>query len=335
MTRRNDGRWQTSVTVDGKRIFFCGKTKAEVNQKMLAYQAEKEHGVSFSQIADEWWEDVQDRLSPNSLKNYGAAYRRAIETFQQTPIKSITAGKISAEIVSFGRTHAEKTVKTQLGVYNLIFKYAISQGELEQNPARDVPLPSGLKKTKRHGASSEDIAHVKASLHLPFGLFAFMALYTGLRLGELLALRWEDIDMNARTISVTKSVYWKNAKAYIKAPKTETSCAVVPILDVLFLALPKNRKNGLVFHNEDGELIRAADWKRLWGRYKEQSGVTATPHQFRHTFATMLFEADVPAEQAQALLRHAQVGTTMDVYRDFRESKIKQIHERVYGLDIN
>lgn len=335
MTRRKDGRWQTSVTIGGKRVFFCGRTQAEVRRKILEYREEEKNGVPFARIASAWWDDAQERLSPNSLKNYGSAYKRALEAFGDTPVKSITAGQISAEIVSFALSHAEKTVKTQLSVFNLIFSHGIAMGELDQNPARDVPLPSGLKKSKRHGASSEDIAKVKASVNQPFGLFAFMALYTGLRLGELLALRWEDIDLDKRTISVTKSVYWLNAKAYIKTPKTETSVSVLPILDVLYLVLPKNRKHGLVFPNEQGELIRAADWKRMWGHYRAQSGITATPHQFRHSFATMLFEADVPPEQAQALLRHAQIGTTMDVYTDLRDEKLKQIHESVYAIDIN
>ena len=76
------------------------------------------------------------------------------------------------------------------------------------------------------------------------------------------------------------------------------------------------------------------EFTRTWKRYAQESGVTATPHNFRHVFATMLFEADVPAQEAQALLRHAQLSTTMDVYTDLRESKLKAIHKKVYSVDI-
>ncbi|MBQ3072295.1 MAG: site-specific integrase, partial [Oscillospiraceae bacterium] len=335
MTRKNDGRWQAVVTVDGKRLYFCGKTKAEVNKKMLAWKEEREQGIPFARVADEWWEETSSRLSPNSCKNYGAAYKRAKSAFELIPIRSITPAQISAQVSAFALTHAEKTVKTQLGVINLIFKFAVAHGYTETNAARDVPLPGGLKKTKRHGASSEDIARIKDSVHLPFGLFAFMALYTGLRLGELLALQWSDIDIAARTISVTKSVYWANAKAHIKQPKTETSVGVVPIVDALLLVLPKGKKSGLVFPNANGELITAADWKRMWNAYKKQSGVTSTPHQFRHSFATMLFESNVPPQDAQALLRHAHIGTTMDVYTELRAEKLKQIHSSVYSVNIS
>lgn len=335
MTRRKDGRYQAVVTINGKRLYFLGKTRAEVQKKMLAHRERAEHGAPFAEVAAAWWKETEKRISPNSCKNYRAAYQRARDAFFDVPINEITPAQISAQIAAFALTHAEKTVKTQLSVYNLIFKHAVAHGTAAENAARDVSVPVGLRKTKRHGASSEDIARIKASVHLPFGLFAFTALYTGLRLGELLALRWSDVDFKARAISVTKSVYWQNAKAHIKLPKTEQSVGVVPIVDALLLALPKDRKSGLVFPNESGELITAADWKRLWGRYKEQSGVEASPHQLRHTYATMLLEAGIPAEKAQHLLRHAQIGTTVDVYAEIREERLKQIHREVYAVDIS
>ncbi len=75
-------------------------------------------------------------------------------------------------------------------------------------------------------------------------------------------------------------------------------------------------------------------FEKRWSIYCKESGVTATPHQFRHAYATMLFEAGIPPEEAQALLRHAQLSTTMDVYTDLREAKLKKIHEKVYAVDI-
>ncbi len=89
-----------------------------------------------------------------------------------------------------------------------------------------------------------------------------------------------------------------------------------------------------MFPGEDGGYLTQVRFEKRWSIYCKESGVTATPHQFRHAYATMLFEAGIPPEEAQALLRHAQLSTTMDVYTDLREAKLKKIHEKVYAVDI-
>ena len=73
---------------------------------------------------------------------------------------------------------------------------------------------------------------------------------------------------------------------------------------------------------------------RAYNTYRRKTGVKATLHQLRHSYATMLFEANVPPEHAQRLLRHAQLGTTIDTYTDIRENKLKEIHESVYAVDV-
>lgn len=163
-------------------------------------------------------------------------------------------------------------------------------------------------------------------------MFAFWALYTGLRKGELLALEWKDVDITNRTITVNKSLYHDNNHPRVKLPKTQTSIATIPILDVLLKKIKPS--SGLVFPDDDGGYLSHSRFEKKWHTYCEQSGVTATPHQFRHAYATMLFEAGIPPEEAQALLRHAQLSTTMDIYTDLREAKLKKIHEKVYAIDI-
>ncbi len=333
MTRRKNGTWQEAVTINGKRKFFYGKTKAEVLGKIRAYEEQQETGAFFEDVADEWWEAHSETLTWNSLKPYRPAYKRTVAYFGKTPIKEILPREINRHIEQFAATHADKTVRTQLSVYNLIFRYAVKQGYLLVNPARDLTVPSGLKKTKRHSASPEDIKRVKKSTGLPFGMFAYWAMYTGMRRGELLALEWKDVDLKARTISVTKSLYHQHNKPFIKIPKTETSIGSLPILDALLKKIKPGK--GLVFPGADGGYMTRGEFTRAWQKYAQESGVTATPHQFRHVFATMLFEADVPAPEAQALLRHAQLSTTMDIYTDLRAEKMKKIHKKVYAVDIS
>ena len=334
MTRRKDGRWQEKIIINGKVRYFYGKTKAEVVRKLREYTEKQEQGLNFKEVALEWWEEHEPKLSNNTKKGYIPAKNRGIERFCDIPIKEITPPQISQHIKEFSKIHADKTVRTQLMVYNLIFSYAVEMGYVLFNPVRDIKVPAGLPKQKRTSPTQSDINTVKNSVNVHFGLFAYMALYTGMRRGELLALTWSDIDLKNRTIRINKSLEHVNNKPQLKPPKTETSIGSVPILDKLFTVLESLKSKGIVFCNEHGEYLTQGQFEKNWRIYKETTGIESTPHQFRHAYATMLFEAGIPPEEAQVLLRHAQLSTTMDIYTDLREDKKKAIFKKVYSVDM-
>ena len=332
MTKRKDGRWQESLTINGKRHLFYGRTKADVLRKIKGFEFKREHGISFSELAEEWWEYHEPKLSYNTTKGYKPAKVRAINTLGDKSVKDIIPTQINQHIKEFSLTHAEKTVKTQLLVYNLIFKYAVEMGYCLFNPVRDLSIPDNLPKTKRTSPPQHEIEIVKSSVNLKFGLFMYMALYTGLRCGELLALTWDDINLKERTITIKNSLYHINNKPYLKPPKTKKSEGQVPILNKLYDVLKPSK--GIVFANEHGEYLTDRQFRTLLKNYKKETGITSTPHQFRHAYATMLFEAGIPPEEAQVLLRHAQISTTMDIYTDLREEKKRKIFENAYDIDM-
>jgi len=343
MVRRKDGLYQEAVpiTVGGrtKYKYFYGKRKADVLRKIADYEEEQENlsrGRTFEVVASEWWKSIENDLAANTIKGYTAHYKRAIAEFGKIPMQDIRPVDINRFIADFVKKHhaADKTARTQLSVVNLICKYGVSCGDLEANPARDLDVPKHLPHRAREMPSNADIAAVKASVALPFGLFAYMAMYTGCRRNELLALTWEDIDIEERTITINKSLYQiAGGTPLIKLPKTEKGIRVLPIMDKLLPYL--NGGSGLVFKNPTtGGYITDGTFTLLWNRYKEASGVTCTPHQLRHCYATMLFEAGVSESDAQELLGHAQISTTKDIYTHIRESRKKAVREGLYSVDI-
>lgn len=318
-----------------KPKYFYGATKAEIKKKISAWEQQQELKTGFASVAEEWWDVHSPKLAFNTLKPYAPALKRAQEYFGDTPINTLKPIDISRMIKQFARKgYAQKTVKTQLLVINQVCSFAVERGYCDVNAARDIKAPEGGAKKKISSPSSDDIARVKASVNCTFGLFAFMALYTGMRCGELLALTWDDVDLDKRLIYVTKSIYHDNNKPVVKKPKTETSLGAVPILDALLPVLVSSKKRGIVFSDSDGGYLTQGHYKKKWKAYTEESGVTATPHQFRHAYTTMLIESGVPAEKAQVLLRHAQFSTTMDVYRDIRADRLGEMFKDVYGVDI-
>lgn len=342
MVRRKDGLYQETVPIKkgGRTVYkyFYGKSKAAVLRKIADYEEEQEalaRGRPFKEIAEEWWETTES-LAENTRHGYKAHYDRAVARFGEIPMQEIRPVDINRFITDFVKDNhpADKTARTQLSVVSMICKHSVACGDAESNPARDIDVPKHLPRRPREMPSEDDIKAVKASVGLPFGLFAYMAMYTGCRRNELLALEWSDIDLEERTISINKSLYEiAGGEARLKRPKTEKGIRTLPIMDKLLPYLAPS--DGLVFPNPaTGSYIHDGSFTLLWKRYKDASGVSCTPHQLRHCFATMLFEAGVSESDAQELLGHAQISTTKDVYTHIRERRKKAVREGLYGVDI-
>lgn len=328
--QRPDGLYEAIRVINGKRKAFRGHTPREVEQKMIDYQGEVERGKLFKEIADEWEKRHYPTLSPTTVKGYKPACKRAVDCFGNTPIKQIAAPMVKRFIDSFAHNgpkqipRGKKTVTNQLLVVSLIMGYAVEIGEIPFNPCLHLPRPSAAKRVRREAASTEDEAKIKANPKEWF--FPYLVLYTGLRCGEALALTYGDIDQNAGVIHVTKSVYYSDNNPRLKSPKSSAGVRDVPILDPLKPYLPKSKDRSLYLFSEDGGVtpLREHKFQQLWREYSERIGITCTPHQLRHSYATMLFECGVDVKDAQDLLGHSTAAMTQDVYTHIRNARRKQ-----------
>lgn len=331
MTKRKDGLWQESITVKekGKKKvkYFYGRTKAEVKKKMLAYQGQLEHGRLFSAVADDWDTEHRETVSYNGHQMYKSAYAMALERFGDTPVQDITPTDINVYIQQIAsKGYALRTVKAHISLLNLIFNYAILNGECLSNPAETVRPPRGLKSTPRTLPDDANIAIIENAVSHPFGLFPFLLLYTGCRRGEALALTYEDIDFKNKTISVNKSVYFESNTPVIKHPKTAAGERTIMLLDHLAEHLnPKSK--GYVFCMPDGSLLTQTAFRRRWDRYVKDTGITTTPHQLRHLFATILYEAQIDEKSTQEIMGHSSITVTRNIYTHIRRKKFDAVSD--------
>jgi integrase len=212
-------------------------------------------------------------------------------------------------------------------IINLIMEVAVMNGDIETNPCTSVKPP----KTERHirkaaSATEEQIVKENADLWL----FPFFALMSGMRKGEILALQWKDIDFKVDRVSVTKSVYHVSNVPLIKQPKTAAGCRVVPLLKPLkkkLLGMPRSERepDGYIFSVDGGKTpLTHTRFTSMYKSFCAQTGLHSTPHQLRHSFATVAFECGVPIKSVQEILRHRQISTTMDIYTDFRKKSVDE-----------
>lgn len=318
--RRADGLLETTRTDKrtGKRVHFYGHTDREIDDQIMEYISCQERGRLFKEVAKEWCDAHFPTLAPNTLKGYKPAYARAVERFGDEPMRKIRPQDVKAFIGAFARGgRAKKTVTTQLQIVSMICSYAVQCGDIDFSPCDHISVPKNLDKTRREAASPEDEVRVKASADV--WLLPFLILYTGLRKGEALALTREDFDFKGKTISVSKSVYHESNRPKIKRPKTEAGTRTVPILDPLLKKMPR-RWRGYLFSMDGGETpLTEMEYQKLWREYAKQTGVVATAHQLRHSYATMLFECGIEVKDAQDLLGHATASMTQDIYTHIRD----------------
>lgn len=326
MVKRKDGSWQEKIRLkDGKYKYFYGKTKAEVIKKLQSFKEEKERGVLFRDVAERWREEHEATVVPTTYQGYSGRYNRALERFGDMPIASITSKDVFDLLERLKREQfSKKTVSTQKNVLNMIFNFAILQGEITVNPCTAVSLPSGLSKKKRQLPTNEELQIVENS----DWLFPFFLLYTGCRRGEALAVTYEDIDWEKKIIHINKAVGYKKHIPYIKSTKTEAGERDVILLDKLAKRLPK-KKHGLIFPNSKGKVWYESVIDKKWQKWRDDNGITLTAHQLRHGYATILFEAGLEVKDAQYLLGHSSASITQDVYTHIRKERQERNAEKL------
>lgn len=323
MKKRADGRF--CKVVDGK--FFYGYTEREVYKKIYEYTDKKVRGFSFTEVADEWWEVEVSKLSPSSIRGYRKAAERARAFFNDTPISDISVSDITRYLHHLARENfSKKTVVNHKIVVSRIMHFATVEGYIKTNPAHDAEIPRNLKQKKRKAATPKDEEAILNSSLDDWQLPAF-ALLTGMRKGEVLGLKWKDIDLEKSIIYVSRSIWYANSKANIKSTKTEAGERCIPIVDKLRIRIIKlseinHSPEDFVFGEGEKPLSEKAYRYRL-KKFSEKNGITSTLHQLRKSFATAAVDADIPPDVLKQIIGHKDISTTLNIYAEVREHRIQ------------
>ena len=318
---RPDGIHEAIRTINGKRVAFRGKTDREVDKKILEYNQELKNGRKFSVIADEWERDHEAEVSESTRRVYSYAVKRLKEAFTGYA-SDVTPLDIKRYITAFEKEgRAANSVQIELAVCKMIFSHAVLSGDIDVSPAAEVRKSRGLPTKKREALTEDQESAVKAAGRAQKGrwwLFGYLLLYTGMRRGEALALAYSDIDRKAGVIHVTKKLSYASGQFPVLEDrlKSENGLRDIPLLPPLADALPKNRV-GLVFPGGDGGFMKASEITKNWRAYCRDVGLNEiqrtdegklvetfpiTPHCFRHSFATICYEAGLDPRQAAQIL---------------------------------
>ncbi|MDU4600614.1 MAG: tyrosine-type recombinase/integrase, partial [Staphylococcus warneri] len=326
---------------------FKRKSDAKHHAEMVERQLRNGEYIApststFKQVADDWLKQYANDAKISSVRAREKAMYHAIERFNTFPIQTIKKHDFQRFVDDMSSQYSKNYVDSIVASTNMIFKYAYDMKLIKVLPSEGIKRP----KKKRTVEESEDreihkkfleknelfqFLEVAKNNHAPlnsFQVFTTLA-YTGLRAGELLALKWSDIDFDNNTISITKTYYNPNnnkKKYQILTPKTESSIGkitvdanVIKMLQDYKINVQNNWKdelyvdNNFVFTDNNGYPLvikKLSMWiQSIMARTDINKNIST--HSFRYTHCALLIEAGVHIKEIQERLRHKDINTTM------------------------
>ena len=318
-TLRKDGRYQGSYTDAKGRHYVYDKDPEKLWHKLNERMTVKP--VKFEDLADEWHTDYVQQAAYKTEESSRAPLSRLLGRFGDEVAEDITAMQITAYLAELGRKgYSRRTVQLHKNIMSMIFNKGLATGQIKVSPMNGVIMPRNLAETRRELPPDDALEAIKKNTDIPFALFALLCLYAGLRRGEALALKYEDIDRVNKTIRVERAIEFVGNDPHIKSPKTNAGKRKAVLLDALAAHIPEKGK-GYIFVNDEGGLLTKMQYRKRWERYCKAIGHELTAHQLRHGFATILYEAGVPDKDAQELLGHTSITLTRDIYTHIRQSR--------------
>ncbi len=290
---------------------------------------------TFGEYAKQWFERFKrPKLRPKTILSYETMFKCHIMPF----FKDMTIDQIrTSDIQSFFETMPElsrSTVKHMRDVLHQVFDSAIEDEYLERNPTNSTRLVLPEKVTERKALTAEEVRHILTQMSRLQGndqLLLMLLIYTGERKGEVLGLRWEDIDFENDLIHVRRSVVNIRNEPTVGEPKTKVGVRDVPLLPELraFLEACPNHMGYLLGGEKP---FTESAYRRTYERISKRIDLHgATAHVFRHTFLTMAASSLDP-KTLQAIAGHASCDITMNRYVHKRNDKVLESRQKLEGM---
>ena len=361
------GRWVGTYSLgkgpDGKRKrkTVYGRTKLEVKQKLKQVSVDIYTGtfldnsdITIYHLAKQMIDDKH-----NLGKTKDATYYRSLETLKglseiyNSPIQSCTVTQIKRFLLN-EISYSQSVINKEFEMLRKVFAEAEKRGIINKNLMLDIEKPhSKQKKIAVRGLNLDErkkLVKVLKENDIKYGNQMLLSLYTGMRMGEVNALKVTDVNFTFKCISIcrTVSIGEKGRAVISETTKTEAGKRTIPITaevkEILEDAIGE-KESGYIFTRKDGSPISTSVVKNQFFRLRKKYAIIDDTvdgkvdlHSLRHTYATMCIEAGMQPNVLQKLLGHTDIRVTMDTYADvfdvYRDNEIQKLSDYLKKIDL-
>lgn len=362
--KRKDGRWEgryiKSRTESGKIIYgyvyarSYRETKEKQKAKMVSCnsQTNNKNEHTFSWLASEWFESIKLHTKASTQNKYHNMLTNYIlPEYGNQPFNAITYDFIESHCKFLleaggkkGNGLSPKTVSDVLAIIRNISKFAIRKGIYVACDASAVQIRQDVKPMRVFSiAEQNQLCNYILENPEPCNIGILVCLFTGLRVGEICALRWEDISYSDQSIYIHHTLqriqinqdHGAKTKVVVTTPKSTCSIRKIPLPDEISKILVLNQKSssGYLLTNDNYKFVEPRTMQNKFKKILNDAGIeNANFHALRHTFATRCVELGFDVKSLSEILGHATVNITMNRYvHPTYELKMKNM-QKLSGL---
>jgi len=292
--------------------------------------------VTFQTLAGEWDASVLPMYKHSTQKHRRFMVKKhLLPRFGNMPVSEVTRQEIQAYVAHLTKAgYAPKSIDHIHDVLSAILRTAVKWGHLQENPARGVDLPTLRCVRPKWALTTAQAAALLTALPSLARTMVGLAILSGLRRGELFALRWKDIEEHARLLTVREAVY----DGTFGTPKTKAGFRQIPLSDTALRLVVEWKAHAgnanpeaLVFGTRLGNPISPNNvLRRSIFPVCDQLGLPhATWLTFRRTYSSWSHDKGVPGKVVAQLMGHANVDTTLNVYTQVLDGSVRAAVEKI------
>ncbi|MFO8163929.1 MAG: site-specific integrase [Desulfatiglandales bacterium] len=316
------------------------KLRDEYYKQLLVYghiaEEKTNSAPEFGSLAQTWFKLKKDRLKKSTIRDYRNCLNNFIlPTFGNIPIDQITYLDIETFISDLGCSN-KRAINMLIPMRN-VFRLALKSGFIEKNPM-DLLDPIKPEKADTDPFSMEEVKAIIENIDPNYKNFMIVAFFTGMRFGEMSALKWRNVDFKLGVIKVRETLV-ENEEG---PPKTEGSRRDIKMLPPAVNALRDQRKATLgksdyVFLNRYGRPIQSGPLnKRIWSKVLKKTGIKyRAVMQTRHTFATLMLDGFESPGWVAKMMGHTSLKMIYEHYysyiKNYQSEDGQKFIERVYN----
>jgi integrase len=363
--RTERGKYRAQIAIHGKRR-SCTRNTARECREWLRQQKEKQHlgmpldatKMTVNEYLDSYLAKIAITHSPSTVNNAEYLFRQ----FVRPELGSVKMSEMDSLAIQgavnfmIENTEAHTTLHVAYRYFSTALNRAVDTGLLPFNPMRKVDVPKPRNTDRMHVWDKAQIKRYFTAIdemNSWYGNISKVAAITGIRIGEIIALQWADIDFDAQTISISRQAARgrKAGMPNVFVPlKTKRSIRTIQVGNIAMCALKHQKEllaafapihepwneHDLVFPSKKGNALRRDCTRRQHERAEKAAGLDHIRfHDLRHTAISLMLSAGIPIVEVAQYAGHSNVTTTLDVYGHFipSQSRAAGVMDKLFAPD--